>query len=105
MAEKNVDYTGIEVKKCSEKEFPGGGAPAAGGELRVAIGRRVYDEIRKHASEDNDHEICGVMLGDLCRDKEGPYLHVTELIRGEHAASQGAQVTITHETWNHFHWK
>lgn len=102
MAEK-TDFTTIDVGKCSDKEFPGGGAPAGRDELRVAIGRRAYDEVRKHAAEDNEREICGVLLGDLCRDKEGPYLHVTEIIRGEHTASQGAQVTITHETWNHFH--
>ena len=97
------DCSKIDASKCIDKEFPGGDAVVEAGELRVSIGRRAYDEIRKHAAEETDREICGVLLGDLCKDATGPYLHITEIIRGEHTASQGAQVTITHETWNHFH--
>jgi len=97
------DVSRIDLDECRKRDFPAEGARAAEGELRVSIGRRAYDQMRKHAAEDAEHEICGVMLGELCRDGAGPWLHITEIIRGEHTASQGAQVTITHDTWNHFH--
>ena len=97
------DTSASDPGKCVAKEFPADGAAGAPGELRVVLGRRAYDEIRKHAAEVTDREICGVLLGDLAKDAQGPFLHITEIIRGEHTASQGAQVTITHETWNHFH--
>jgi proteasome lid subunit RPN8/RPN11 len=102
MADK-PDFSKIDLGKCIAKEYPGGDSGGAPGELRAVFGRRAYDEIRKHASEVTDREICGVLLGDLCKDAKGPFLHITEIIRGEHTASQGAQVTITHDTWNHFH--
>jgi proteasome lid subunit RPN8/RPN11 len=97
------DVSAIDLGKCKEKEFPGGKVKPAEGGLRVALGRRAYDEISRHAQEDTEHEIGGVLLGTLCKDAEGPFLHITEIIRGEHTASQGAQVTFKHETWNHFH--
>jgi proteasome lid subunit RPN8/RPN11 len=97
------DISAIKPGECRQREFPAAGARPAGGDLRVSIGRRAYDQIRSHTAEDTEHEVCGVLLGELCRDGAGPWLHVTEVIRGEHTASQGAQVTITHDTWNHFH--
>ncbi len=97
------DMSSIDLGECKSRDFPAEGVRAAEGELRVSIGRRAYDELSRHAAEDTEHEICGVMLGELCKDAGGPWLHITEVIRGEHTASQGAQVTITHETWNHFH--
>ncbi|HOX06445.1 MAG TPA: Mov34/MPN/PAD-1 family protein [Planctomycetota bacterium] len=102
MADK-PDVSRIDLGKCIAKDYPGGDSGGVPGELRVVLGRRAYDEIRKHAAEETDREICGVLLGDLSKDAKGPFLHITEVIRGEHTASQGAQVTITHETWNHFH--
>ncbi len=100
---ESPDFSAIDLGECVSKDFPAGEVTSVGGGLRVALGRRAYDDICKHADEDSDHELCGVLLGDLCRDSDGPFLHITETIRGEHATSQGAQVTITHETWNHFH--
>ena len=97
------DISLIDLAECKSRDFPAEGAHPAEGDLRVSIGRRAYDELSRHAAEDTEHEICGVLLGDICKDDAGPWLHITEVIRGEHTASQGAQVTITHETWNHFH--
>ncbi len=102
MSEK-PDVSAIDLGECNKRDFPAAGARGAEGSLRVSIGRRAYDQIRKHVAEDSEHEVCGVMLGEMCKDGSGPWLHITEVIRGEHTASQGAQVTITDETWNHFH--
>ncbi len=97
------DVSAIDLGRCTAKEFPPGKVEIPEGELRVSIGQRAYDHIQKHAAEESEREICGVMLGDICKDEQGPFLHITEIIRGEHTAGQGAQVTITHETWSHFH--
>jgi proteasome lid subunit RPN8/RPN11 len=96
-------FAEINLDKCRRKEFPGGSGKAVEGELRVSFGRRAYDQIRKHTAEDTEHEVGGVLLGNLCKDDDGPFLHITEIISGQHTESQGAQVTFTHETWTHFH--
>ncbi len=101
--ESKTDFSDIKKDDCTSRDFPGGAGADPSGELRVSIGRRAFDQISKHVAEDTDHEVCGVLLGDLCRDEKGPFLHITEIIEGAHAANQGAQVTITHDTWNHFH--
>jgi proteasome lid subunit RPN8/RPN11 len=44
-------------------------------------------------------EICGVVVGKWARDADGPYVLISEAIRGEAATNKFAEVTFTHETW------
>jgi proteasome lid subunit RPN8/RPN11 len=60
-------------------------------------------EVLRHAAESPEVEICGVLVGELCADGHGPFLQVAATVRGERAREQGAQVTFTHETWDHIH--
>lgn len=83
--------------------FPGGDVVPAEGELRIAIDKRPYAEVIGHAVLEPEVEVCGVLVGRLERDDRGQYLHVTHTIRGEAAKQRGAQVTFTHDTWNHIH--
>ena len=55
--------------------------------------------IWKHATETTAVEICGVLVGTWQRDANGPFVQVTESIRGEAAENKFAEVTFTHETW------
>lgn len=86
-----------------KEAFPGGDVVPREDELRVSIEKKAYAEILSHAKEEPDIEICGVLLGKLKQDKHGTFLHIEHTIRGEKAKGQGAQVTFTHETWNHIY--
>jgi proteasome lid subunit RPN8/RPN11 len=70
-------------------------------EYRIHISRGAYDEMKDHAAMTDQVELCGVLVGDVCRDDQGFFLKVTGAIRGEGANNYGSQVTFTHETWNH----
>ena len=83
------------------ENFPGGDVVPEEGELRISIDKKAYAEVLAHAKEEPDVEICGVLIGKLKEDKHGTWLHLQHTIRGEGAKQQGAQVTFTHEAWNH----
>lgn len=85
------------------ESFPGGDVVPGEGELRICIEKKAYAEILSHAKEETDIEICGVLLGKLKQDKHGSFLHIEHTIRGEKAKGAGAQVTFTHDTWNHIY--
>lgn len=91
------------VAEAKEGTFPGGGAAPRAGELRIAIDKKPYADMIGHAIEEPDVELCGVMVGYLRRDAQGPFVHIASIIRGEKAKQEGAQVTFTHETWDHIH--
>lgn len=83
------------------ENFPGGESGMKDGELRVSVDHKAYAEVLSHAKEEADIEICGIFIGKVKQDKNGPWLHIQHTIRGENAKGQGAHVTFTHETWNH----
>ncbi|QSQ20733.1 Mov34/MPN/PAD-1 family protein [Pyxidicoccus parkwayensis] len=85
------------------RAFPGGDVAPTPGELRIAVEKQPYAQIIGHAVLEPDVEVCGVLVGRLLEDARGPYLSITAVIRGEAAKQQGAQVTFTHDTWNHIH--
>ncbi len=76
--------------------FPGGKTQA----FRVFIDSKVHADVLKHAKDDVSIEICGVLVGRLCRDDAGPFVEVTASIRGDAAQNRLAEVTFTHETWS-----
>jgi len=90
-----------QESEVPRENFPGGDVVPGEEELRVSIDKRAYAEILSHAKEEADVEICGVLIGKLKEDKHGRWLHLQHTIRGEGAKQQGAQVTFTHEAWNH----
>jgi proteasome lid subunit RPN8/RPN11 len=81
--------------------FPG--PPDARAALRVHFSRRAYAELTSHAKESLDAEICGVLVGEVCHDDDGPFVDVRAVIRGGAAREARAHVTFTHETWNQIH--
>jgi proteasome lid subunit RPN8/RPN11 len=90
------DVEKIDVSKLPERRFPAG-------RFRVNISPDAYRTVHDHATTDPEVELCGVLVGEVLKDGDGPYLAIAGAIRGEHAASQAGQVTFTHETWNHIH--
>ena len=89
------DVSQINLEDLEVQSFP------SGVDYRIAINKRAYEAIVQHADEDTEIELCGVLIGNVYRDEQGPFLEITDTIRGEHADSDGAQVTFTHDTWAH----
>lgn len=71
--------------------------------FQVVFARSALDAIHEHGKSRTDVEICGVLVGRLCRDRFGPYLLVSDIVRGAEANQRAAQVTFTAETWELIH--
>ncbi len=91
---------GPDVSQLQATELPAAPFPGAGGQrFRVFFSPAVHGRLWQHAGENTGVEICGVLVGKWGRDAEGPFVAVSEAIRGEAATSKFAEVTFTHETW------
>jgi proteasome lid subunit RPN8/RPN11 len=71
--------------------------------FQVVMRRSVISDIRAHAKSSPEVEICGVLVGTVYHDTDGPLCSVTANIRGNHASGRNAQVTFTSETWIGIH--
>ncbi len=69
--------------------------------FQTVIKQSVLTEIHAHGKTSPEAEICGVLVGNVFRDNEGPYLHIHASIRGDSAVNRAAQVTFKAETWTH----
>lgn len=96
------DLQQVDASTWPLRRFPGGPGRRAG-VIPVVMKQSILNAIRRHGQERTDVEICGVLVGKGYRDDEGPFIYVEGAIRGDHAASQVAQVTFTGQTWNHIH--
>ena len=101
-AETAIDTSQIVLAELPAKEFPGGGG------YRVAIAAPAHEAIWKHASQSVEDaaaasrvivEVGGILVGNVYRDDDGPYLEITAAVAGEHTDNQGTQMTFTPETW------
>jgi proteasome lid subunit RPN8/RPN11 len=68
--------------------------------LRVAIDPPAFAELVAHAKEFLSVEVCGVLVGELCEDDDGAFVHVENVIRGTAASQASTHVTFTQATWN-----
>lgn len=90
-----------DISQLSGQSLPTGKFPSQrGAEFRVHFAPEVYRAMLAHAAEDLGVEVCGVLVGRIERDDEGPFAVITASIRGEAAANKFTEVTFTHETWN-----
>lgn len=104
---KTGDVEPVVVGGWSEKvmirrrQFPG---PAGvRNEPRIAIARDAYADLTAHAKDSLDAEVCGVLVGNLCEDADGPFVSVEAIIRGAAARNASTHVTFTQETWTQIH--
>jgi proteasome lid subunit RPN8/RPN11/exonuclease VII small subunit len=70
-------------------------------EFRIFIEEKAFDRIC--SSADTMREVGGILVGDVLRDENGPYIRVDAIIEALHAEESGTELTITHATWNHIH--
>lgn len=95
MSTNTPDVSEISLMELQERPFP------LRIDYRIAISNRAYKTICEHAKENIKVELCGVLIGEVFKDAQGPFLEITDAIRGEYATNQGAQVTFTHKTWSY----
>lgn len=96
------DVGAVHVGTWAERRLPDvTGRRDAG--FQVVIRQSVLNEIHLHGESFPDIEVCGVLVGDVYRDRDNgaPFLYVESCIRGNYATGKAAQVTFTAETWNH----
>jgi proteasome lid subunit RPN8/RPN11 len=87
-----ADLLSLAVKEKSFPYYPN---------FRIIITKDAYETIIKHAKEDIQNEICGVLIGDYYKDADGPFLEISGVIRGEHAENEADHVMFTHATWSY----
>jgi len=90
-----------QTSEPKNRRFPYPGA--TGVAMRMTVTREGFADLVQHAKESLRAEICGVLVGNICKDDDGLWVEVTATIRGN-AATQGAtHVTFTQETWTRIH--
>ncbi len=72
-------------------------------EYRVVLDSKAHQAIMTHAESSPNVELCGVLVGDLFRDDDGPFLVVTDIIQGRSTKEGDHSVTFTHSTWEKIH--
>jgi proteasome lid subunit RPN8/RPN11 len=95
MQSDSPDIREIEQSGITEKKF------LIRDHYRISLSAVAYSAMHSHAYENRGVEICGVMVGDVFQDQDGPYLEISDVIRGEYADNKMGEVTFTHDTWSH----
>jgi len=72
-----------------------------GRSVPVVVKRSVLQAIHEHGCSRTDVEMCGVLVGNVYQDENGPYVYVEAMIQGISAGSAVAQVTFTSATWDY----
>src|SRR5438270_5676915 len=88
------DVRQLGQEPLPEAAFPGGRNQP----FRIFFRSEAHEAIWKHARETPSVEICGVLVGKWAKDVDGPFVQVSDCIRGEAASNKFAEVTFTHET-------
>jgi proteasome lid subunit RPN8/RPN11 len=91
------DVGSIDLSTLTIKPWPAARTHRAGG-FQIVIKQSVLNDIRRHGRSSN-HEICGVLVGDVFLDDHGPYLYIQSSLRGNFASAKTTAVTFTAETW------
>ena len=96
----NLDVAKIDAAEFSHRNIERLQGPREQ-RFQVVFKQSVLDEIHIHGQSSLEAEICGVLVGNVFRDDDGPYLYINHSIRGDSAENRAAQVTFKAETWTH----
>ena len=96
----SAPYKSPDIRDLSGQNLGAGKFPAGPLAFRTWFDPATHAQIHVHAHEDTSVEICGVLVGQIEKDEQGPFVRVTNSIRGESAESKFAEVTFTHQSWN-----
>src|ERR1700752_106390 len=91
----------MDFRALSQMELPKQPFPQVQYDFRIFIEEAAFDRICNNA--ETTREVGGILVGDVLRDKNGPFIKVDHVIEALHAEEKNTELTITHETWNHIH--
>ncbi|MDZ4712335.1 MAG: LysM peptidoglycan-binding domain-containing protein [bacterium] len=70
-------------------------------EIKIFIRQDVLLRMDKFLSSDKNHELGGVLVGDVCINKtEEQFILIDNVINAQHTTSSLSRLTFTHETWD-----
>ena len=95
--------SGLDTRAIEVGELPQKPTPDVHHEFRVFIQEEAFDRATARGNAEQDREIGGVLVGEVCRDDGGPFVRVDTTIDALHAEEKGTELTFTHETWDHIH--
>jgi proteasome lid subunit RPN8/RPN11 len=102
--EQPASTTGPDASSIDASDWPLRPVPGVIGErlprYQAVVRQCALDEVHGHGRSITSAEVCGVLIGNVYRDEHGPYLYVTNAIRGDRASGLATQVTFTAETWS-----
>jgi proteasome lid subunit RPN8/RPN11 len=93
----------MDYRELANADLERKSAPAAKSDFRVFIAEGAFDRICSNA--EMTREVGGMLVGEVLRDENGPFVHVETVIEALYAEERGAELTLTHETWNDIHGK
>ena len=100
LSPQEQDLSSIKTGDWPVHEFPLG--PRERPTRRQVIYKQsVLNDIYGHGQAAPDVEVCGVLVGNVYKDAQGPFVFIEANIRGNFSAGKNAQVTFTAETWTH----
>jgi proteasome lid subunit RPN8/RPN11 len=96
MPASDMDISAIADEEWLSRRLP---VKVRSSRAPVIIARSVLNDIHDHGKGSSDVEVCGILVGNVYRDEDKPFVHIEAAIRGNHATSKSAQVTFTADTW------
>src|SRR6185312_7843235 len=72
-----TDIASVAATDWPSRKFPSSGTDKrSGGGFDVIVKRSVLNDIHRHGRATPEVEVCGVLLGNVYQDEQGPFLHV-----------------------------
>lgn len=84
--------------EMEERTFPGTET-----DFRIILEESAYQAVLRHGASNPDVELCGVLVGNVCRDRNGSFLLITHALEGKEARQESSRVSFTHSTWDHIY--
>ncbi len=66
----------------------------------IYISMETISQIKKHALEDTNRELGGMLVGEVNEYDGKRYINITTSIPAQYTNQSGASVTFTHQTWD-----
>ena len=94
------DVSQIRTGDWEKRKWPKSVGGREGG-FQALVRQSALNQIHRHGKSQPEIEVCGVLVGNVYHDAQGPWLYVQHAIEGANATGRAAQVTFTAQTWEH----
>ena len=80
-----MDYRALSQMELTKKSFP-----EVQYDFRIYIDESAFDRICNNAEK--TREVGGILVGDVLKDKNGPFIKVDHVIEALHAEEKGTEL-------------